>query len=138
MLKLVILTQKWSKIISNHFGSNSLILTPSIQFAPQNDHFWLKIVILTPKMVEYIFEIISILTSAKNYTSNFSDTPFDPEYCTSSKASPTSLFNQPYLQCIIKIFQTFGWFFIICLPFNIKITRRTTGTKGFYFLTTFI
>ena len=37
-----------------------------------------KIVILTPKMVKNIFEIICILTAAKNYTSNFSETPLGP------------------------------------------------------------
>ena len=30
-------------------------------------------------MVKYIFEIISILTAANNYTSNFSDTPIGPD-----------------------------------------------------------
>ena len=34
-----------------------------------------KLLILTPKMVENMFETIFILTAAKNYTSNFSDTP---------------------------------------------------------------
>ena len=56
-----------------------------IQYSPLNKHFGLKIVILTPKMVENIFEIISILTAAKNRIGNFVDTPFDPDYCISSK-----------------------------------------------------
>ena len=34
--------------------------------------------ILTPKMVENIFGIVFILTAAKNYTSNFADSLFDP------------------------------------------------------------
>ena len=34
-----------------------------------------------PKMVENIFEIICILTAAINYTNNFPDTTFSPDYC---------------------------------------------------------
>ena len=34
-----------------------------------------KLAILASKMVEHEFEIVYILTAAKNYTSNFSDTP---------------------------------------------------------------
>ena len=49
---------------------------------------------LTPKMVKYNFEIISILTAAKNCTSNYSDTPFGPIYGTSSKASLMAPSNQ--------------------------------------------
>ena len=40
-----------------------------------------------PKIVKNIFEIICILNAAKNYTNNFTETPFDPDYLTSSKAS---------------------------------------------------
>ena len=48
---------------------------------------WTKMMILTPKMVENIFEISCILTAAKNHTSYFLGTPFDPHYGTSSKES---------------------------------------------------
>ena len=44
--------------------------------------------ILTPKMVENIFEIICIFTAAKNHISNFVDTPFDPDYCIPSRIFP--------------------------------------------------
>ena len=40
-------------------------------------------VILTPKMVENIIGIIFILTAVKNYTSNFADSPFGPDYYSS-------------------------------------------------------
>ena len=50
---------------------------------------------LTPQIVENILEMIS--TPVKKYTGNCSDTPFGPEYCTSSKESQTSLSNQLYL-----------------------------------------
>ena len=73
-----------------------------------------------PKNVKILFEIIFILTAAKNYTSNFSDSPFGSNYCTSSKASPIALFKQPYFQCIFEIFQNFGQFFIIFIAFFLK------------------
>ena len=83
----------------------------------------LKLVILTPKMVKHIFEIICILTAAKNYTSNFSDPPLGPDHCTSSKASLTAPSNQPYFQCIFQIFQSFGTFFIIFIFILVKLIR---------------
>ena len=49
-----------------------------------------------PKNSQFKKIIIFILTAAKNYTSNFLDTPFRPDYCTSSKSSPTEIFNQAY------------------------------------------
>ena len=75
----------------------------------------LKLVILTPKIVENICEIICILIAEKKYTSIFPDTPFGPDYCTSSKAFLTAASNQIYFQCILKIFLTFGWFFFISI-----------------------
>ena len=42
------------------------------------------------KMVDTIFEIMSISTVAKNYTSNFSDTPFGP-YHSPPHSAPTLL-----------------------------------------------
>ena len=60
-----------------------------------------------PQNVQNSSKMICILTATKNYTSDFSGTPFDPDYCTSSKVSLTAHFNQPYFQCIFKIFQTF-------------------------------
>ena len=56
-----------------------------------------------PKRSTIFFEIIFILTAAKDYTGNFSDTPFGPDYWTSSNAYPTTLSNQTYFQCILKI-----------------------------------
>ena len=50
------------------------------------------------------FEIIYILMAVKNFTNNLSGTPFGPDYCTPSKASLTTPSNQPYFQCIFKIF----------------------------------
>ena len=50
---------------------------------------------MTPKMDENEFEIICILMAAKNYTSNFSDTPFGHDHCTSSNAFLTASSNQP-------------------------------------------
>ena len=94
-----------------------------LKFAPRIDHFWLKTVILTPKMVKYIFEIISILTAAKNYASNFSDTPIGPNNCTSSKAYPTALSNQPYFQCIFQIFQKFCWFWSFLFNYFLNILQ---------------
>ena len=99
------------------------MLTLFIKCVPLNNLFGLKIVSLTPKMVENIFRIIYILTAAKNYTRNFSDTPLGPDYCTSSKASLTGPSNQPYFQCIFKIFQTFGTFFIIFIFILVKLIR---------------
>ena len=61
-----------------------------------------------------ILGIICILKASKNYTNNFSDSPFGPDYCTSSKASLTATSNQPYIQCIFKICQTFANFFTFC------------------------
>ena len=51
-------------------------------------------VIFTPKMVKNIFEIIFILTAAKNHTSNFADSPFGPDYCSSLNVSLTATSNQ--------------------------------------------
>ena len=64
------------------------MLTLFIQFATQNDHFWLKIVLLTLKMVENILEIICIFTAARNQTNNFADTHFGPDYCTTASVIP--------------------------------------------------
>ena len=58
-----------------------------------------------PKMVENIFGIVFILTAAKNYTSNFVDSYFGPDYCSSSNASVTAPSNQFYFQYIFKTFQ---------------------------------
>ena len=62
------------KNIVAHFGGQNH------QFGPLKYHFRLKMVILTPKMGETIFEIICILTAVKNRTSNIADTPFGPDY----------------------------------------------------------
>ena len=48
-------------------------------------------------MVNSNVETICILTAANNYTSNFSYTPFDQDYYTSSKASLMAPSNQSYL-----------------------------------------
>ena len=64
-----------------------------IQYSPLNYHLGLKIVILTPKIVENIYEIIRIFTAAKNHISNFADTHFDPDYCTPSKIVPHRVKN---------------------------------------------
>ena len=42
----------------------------------------------THKLVTNIFEIICIFTAAKNHTSKFADTPFDPDCCKSLKVVP--------------------------------------------------
>ena len=65
----------------------------------------LKWMILTPQMIENIFEIIFILTAVKNYTSNYADSPFGPDYCSSSNASITGPSISTIIQCIFKIFQ---------------------------------
>ena len=108
-LKLQIISQ----ILLTIVGSISLILRPFIKFAPWNDHVWLILVILTPKMVEYIFKIIFILTAAKNYTSNLLDTPFGPDYCTSSNASLTATSNSSYFQNILNFWLIFHNLFSI-------------------------
>ena len=64
------------------------------------------------------------LTTAKNYNGNFSDTPFGPDYCTSSKAFLTAPSNQIYFQCILKIFQTFVGFFIIFISFFLEYSFK--------------
>ena len=56
-------------------------------------------------MVKNIFEFIFILMAVKNYTSNFADRPFGPDYCSSSDASLTAPSIRHYFQCICKIFQ---------------------------------
>ena len=53
-----------------------------------------------PKKVNNYLEIIFILTTAQNYTSDFSDTLVGPDYCISSKADPTALSNQTYFENI--------------------------------------
>ena len=54
-------------------------------------------------MVENIFGIVFILMAAKNYTRNFSDTPFDPDYYTSSEASLTTPYNKlNFVMCYQK------------------------------------
>ena len=70
----------------DHFGGQNQQF--SHYYLPLNNHFGLKIVILTPKMVNSIFEIICIFTAAKIHISNFVDTSFDPDYCTPSKIVP--------------------------------------------------
>ena len=99
------------------------MLTIVLKFVPLNKKFGLKMVILAPKMFENIFEFFGILMAVKNYTSNFSDNPVGPNGCTSSKASLTEPSNQPYFQCIIKIFQNFGTFFIIFIFILVKLIR---------------
>ena len=112
-----------------NFSTFYKIYAFELPFLTKNSYF-------DPKMVKYICEIDSIFTAAKNYTSNFSVTPFGPDYCTSSKASPTALFNHLYFQCIFKIFHTFGQFFIIFIPFKKKtfcnfnlINNKTSLTR---------
>ena len=70
--KLIYLMFQFSMLISVICKTKLTSLTR--HNLPLLNHFWLKIVILTPKMVKHIFEIIFILTAAKNYTSNFSMT----------------------------------------------------------------
>ena len=76
-------------------------------------------VFLAPKMVGNIFDIIFILTAAKNYTSNFADSPFGPDYCSSSNASLTAPSNQHYYSMyfqknqIIDEFQKFNFFLFL-------------------------
>ena len=70
-------------------------------------------VILTPKMVENIFEILCILTAVKNYTSNFTDTPFRHDYIKSSKASLNAPSNQPYFLNISTFWYIFHNFYSI-------------------------
>ena len=70
-----------SKKIPNH--SKSPIVTLFIQFMHLNYQFGLT----------------------KNYTSNFADSPFGPDYCSSSNASLIALSISTIFQCILKIFQ---------------------------------
>ena len=44
---------------------------------------WSKMVILTSKIVPIFFGIICILMAVKHYTSNFADSDFGPDYCSS-------------------------------------------------------
>ena len=60
--------------------------------------------------VGYAFENIFILMAAKNYTSNFADSPFGPDYCSSSNASLTSPSISTIIQCNFKIFQVINDF----------------------------
>ena len=50
--------------------------------------------------------------------------PFGPNNCTSYKAFLTAPSNQIYFQCIFKIFQTFGWFFIIFISFFLEYSLK--------------
>ena len=77
-----------------------------------------------PKNCQIFVESIFILMAAKKYTSNFSDSPFGSNYCTSSKASPIALFKQPYFQCIFEIFQTVGKFFRTFIQFIFKYSEN--------------
>ena len=63
---------------------------------------WTKMVILTPKMVEFLCGIIFILTAVKNYTSNFTDSPFGLNYYSSSNASLISPSNPHYYSMYIQ------------------------------------
>ena len=90
-------------------------------------------VILNSKMVKSKFGIIFILTAVKNYNSNFADSPFGPDYCSSSIASITAPSISNIIQCIFKIYQiivdfskiVFFFLFLTFLKFkliNIKIS----------------
>ena len=61
-------------------------------------------------MVENIVLNIFILTAGKNYTSNFADIPFGPDYCSSSNPSLTAPSISTIFQCIFKIFQIIVYF----------------------------
>ena len=87
------------------WGSKSQILKLFVKFHSKWS-FWIKIEIMTPKMLENIL----ILTAVKNYTSYFSYNPFGPDYCIYSNVSLTAPSNQPYFQCIFKIYQFFSPF----------------------------
>ena len=65
-----------------------------------------------PKMVGNIFEIICIFTAAKNHTNNFADTPFGPDYCTSSKVIPHWVKKSLFFQCIFVKKSNLSKFFI--------------------------
>ena len=58
--------------------------------------------ILTPKKVKNIFEIIFILTAAKIYTGNFADSPFGTDYCSSSNESINAPSNKQYFLMYIQ------------------------------------
>ena len=74
-----------------------------------------------PEKGRIFLEIIYILTAAKNYTGNFSDTFFGPNYCTSSKESKI-IIHTSYIMTSIYI--------IVIKPLdmiqdnNFKIRRR--------------
>ena len=85
----------------------------TIQYLPVNNNFGLKIVILTPKIVENIFEIISIFMAAINHMSNFLDTPLDPNYCTTTKIVNHRVKNSYFFQCILLKSQIHWGFFHI-------------------------
>ena len=70
------------------------------------------------KIVEHISVIICILSAAKSYTNNFTDTPFGPDYFTYSSLTEPS--NQPYFQFNFKIFRSVGTFFITFIQFVLK------------------
>ena len=71
---------------------------------------WTKMVIFTPKMDENIFEIIFILTAAKTHTSNFADSPFGPDYCSSLNVSLTEPSNKYYNSMYFQYFLIFFFF----------------------------
>ena len=85
-----------SKNIFNLFGGKNHQFITFDSICASKWQFWLKMVILTPKMVKIIFETICIFTAPKNYTINFEDTPFTPGNCISAKFIPDCApFNQP-------------------------------------------
>ena len=113
-----------SNIFSTILGVKITVLIKKKSFMEANLIINVKISDFDLKIVKNILEIICILTHEKNYTSNFPVTPFDPKYCTSSKAFLTAPSKQPYFQCILKIFRTFGEFFVIFNPVVLEYSLK--------------
>ena len=84
-----------------NFNGNALIIAtlkvkPNGHFSP-NWYFrgvnWIKSVkigVFDPQNGWKYFEFLSILTTAKNHISNFADSPYGPDYCSSSNTSQLS------------------------------------------------
>ena len=82
-------------------------LTRWLKFAPLNVHLKGD---FDPKMEENNVKIVYNFTAAKNYISNYSDTPFGPDYWTSSKSFLTASSNQPDLSMYFQNMSNFCFF----------------------------
>ena len=121
----VVKMQIISKINPTLLGSKPPILKLVIQFTPLNNHFGIKMVILTPKMIKNVFrKYLHLHGSEKPYQYLYRQL-FWPWYLHIFKGHPIRTSIKTDFSIYFKNISNIGWFLIMFILFVLEYSSNS-------------